>query len=154
MSVIKYFFMFLFVSFTLSASNDGWVSVPRKENIVHQMETDDRSIWVVFAKTFGSERVLVRFPSDPIYRNVNGRFEAHSSHLGLGELSLIAQKRNFSEDEFSQNITYRDVETGRWIFEKHIDTNDYHYVLRASDPSQNGALFQAFSNSFEIEMNA
>lgn len=154
MYIYKCLIALLFVSSGIVSADEGWVSVSRPERVVHQLEEEDRSIWVVFAKTFGSERVRVRFPEDPHYRHVEGHFEAYSSHLGQGEMFLMARKKNLAAVQShaqTREIAYLDPESSRWVFEKHIETDQYQYVLRLSHPSQSRALFRQFCDSFEIE---
>lgn len=135
-------------------ADSEWVSVPRPEKVVHQLEQEDRSIWVVFAKTFEQDRVLIRFPEDPVYRHAVNRFDALASHLGVGEMSLIVQSKDLTTvSRTSGDIAYVDAESGGWIRERHIDTDRHHYVLRVSHPSQSASLFQQFVRSFEIERN-
>lgn len=143
--------MLLTASFV--AANDGWVSVPRPEKVVHQLE-EDHSIWVVFSKSFGDERVLVRFPEDPTYRHRDGHFEAVATHLGVGEMALFARKKDPTQPSTSSrinDISYRDAEHGFWVRERHIDTSQYHYILRVVHPNQSAALFRQFADSLEIE---
>lgn len=135
----------------LAMADDGWVSVPRPERVVHQMEEEDHSIWVVFAKSFGDDRVLVRFPEDPIYRHEEGRFEAIATHLGMGEMTLLAQKKDPHVQLLAGEIVYRDAEHGLWVREKHIETDQYHYILRVAHPTQSSSFFRQFADSFEIE---
>ena len=136
-------------------ADDGWVSVPRQERVVHQWEEDDSTIWVVFAKTFGSERILLRFPEDPAYRHHNGRFHAFATHLGHGEMSLIVQKKESpSAPSANREISYQDGDSGRWVRERHIETDEYHYVLRVSLPTDSASLYRQFIDSFEIERSA
>lgn len=144
--------MFFASSFVFA--DDGWVTVPRQEQIVHQLEEEDHSIWVVFAKTFGSERVRVRFPETPFYHNFENQFEAHATHDGHGEMSLTVHKKNKADSSLQMpgyEITYRDTETNGWVFEKHIETEEFHYVLRMYHSLQNRLIFQQFTDSFEIE---
>lgn len=152
--IYKWIVALIFSTSLVAFADEGWVTVPRQEQVVHQLENEDRSIWVVFAKTFGSERVLVRFPEDPVYRHDEGRFEAFASHLGRGEMSLSVRKKNLAASFLpmsAHEIVYRDSETGQWVFEKHIETSQHQYVLRFSHPSQSRVLFRQFADSFEIE---
>jgi hypothetical protein len=138
---------------TVAVADDGWVSVSRVERVVHQLEEEDQPIWVVFAKDFGFERVLVRFPVDPAYRHAEGRFEAFASGVGYGEMTLIVCKNNsaaFSSTNQVQQVVYRDTDTGRWVLEKHIETDQNRYVLRFSHSAHSRVLFRQFSDSFEI----
>jgi hypothetical protein len=149
----KFIITLLLATSSLVMANDGWVSVDRPEKVVHQLDEEDHSIWVVFAKSFGPERVLVRFPEDPVYRHNNGRFEAIATHFGSGEFELLAQKTG-SQRQTSykiQDISYRDAERGFWVRERHIDTGLYHYTLRVTHPTQSAVIFRQFTDSFEIE---
>jgi hypothetical protein len=151
----KCIFAVLFVLSSLVYADNGWVSVSRPERVVHQLEEEDHSIWVVFAKSFGTERVLVRFPEDPHYRHAAGYFEASATHLGSGEMTLIVCKKNFaaSQNLPDREVVYRDADTGRWVFERHIETDEYQYVLRFSHPSQSKVQSRQFFDSFEIVQN-
>jgi len=144
----------LLASSTFVVANEDWVSVPRLERVVHQLEEEDQPIWVVFAKNFGSERILVRFPVDPVYRHVEGRFEAYASQPVCGEMTLIVCKKNgaaASSQIQVQQVVYHDDDMGRWVLEKHIETDQNRYVLRFSHSAQSQVIFRQFSDSFEIQ---
>jgi hypothetical protein len=147
-------YLFLFLIFSIGNADDGWVSIQQSEPIVHQLEIEDHSIWVVFAKNFGSERVLIRFPEDPVYKQSDGRFEIVATRLGLGEFSLLTQKKSLTDRVgvfFFRNSAYYDHDAGLWVFERHIDSREHHYLLRVTDPLQNNLARQMFFDSFEIE---
>lgn len=132
----------------------GWVAVSPSQKTIHRLEEEDRAIWVVFAKDFGSERVLIRFPEDPSYQKQQGRFKAYVSQLGSGELTLLVEEKKNPSPMEQQTIRYAayfDPQTGFWVREKHIETGSNQYVLRVVNPSENSSIFQQFANSFEVE---
>jgi len=133
----------------LPASEDGWVSVSRPERIVHQIDSDDQTVWVTFVKNFGSERVMVRFPEDPQVRRVGGGFEARSSY-GQGEMALFVQKKTGSKERLKRDVCYRDAETGLLVRERHYETEEHLFVLRVALPSESASLFRQFADSLEI----
>ncbi len=148
--------MFLFKSLILAwlaiaPLEDGWVSVDRPERIVHRIEEEDRSIWVVFSKKFEDEHVLIRFPEDPTYTREEGRFEAIATHLGQGELTLLVSKRSGGAPAPVRDLSYRDADAGQWVQERHIETEQHHYILRLVHPYESSHLFHRFADSFELE---
>jgi hypothetical protein len=150
--IYQYVIAFLILSIPLSGSDDnGWVSVPRTEQKSgHSFQEEDPSIWVVFTKTLGPDRVMVRFPEDPVYRYADGYFEATATYLGEGEMTLIARLRHSTGAPEHSETMYRDAESGRLVMEKHISSQHYDYVLRLDHPSQSRALYQHFADSFSV----
>ena len=136
--------------------NEGWVSVPRPQRVPYQLEEEDRSVWVVFAKSFEDERILVRFPEDPIYQRKNGNFVASAPFGGAGEFTLIVQKKTEEgEGGAVRELAYPDPERPEiWIRERHVQSEQNHYILRLSYPLNDPYLFSKFADSFEIEKNS
>jgi hypothetical protein len=147
--------LFAFILTSSIIPDDGWVSVPRPQRVPHQLEEDDQSIWVVFSKTFEEERVLLRFPVDPIYQRKNGNFILEAPWQGRGEFSMIVRKKSeVGTQGKSQDIVYKDEGLeGRWIRERYIESEKYLYVLRLSHSLDNPSLFNQFADTFEIEHN-
>jgi hypothetical protein len=152
LTIRKYLIALFVLSAPFAMADDGWVSVPRPERVIHQFAEEDRSIWVVFAKSFGSDRILLRFPEDPTYRHLEGRFEAMATHLGNGEMCLLVRKKVLSSKPPApiSEVAYRDADTGHWVRERHIETDQHQYILRMSHPMDSAALFRQFADSFEI----
>lgn len=135
---------------------DGWVSVQRPQRVPHQLEEEDRSIWAVFAKAFGEERILVRFPDDPVYQTKKGNFIAAAPYMGQGEFALIVHKKGQPGTVGQRrDLAYADPENpALWIRERHIESDENLYVLRFTYPVNNPDLFSKFADSFEIEKNS
>ena len=151
--ITKYLFAtFIFLT-SIGAAEDHWVNVPKSEPVIHRLDAldEDRSIWVVFSKRFDTEKVFIRFPEDPTYRTRDARFEAVSSQRGSGEFSLVVSKKNASAPSIEGDVVWKDAETGNWIRERHIETQDHHYVLKMVHSSDSAALFHQFVDSFEIQ---
>src|SRR5690606_24217025 len=109
---------------------------------------------VVFAKSFGEERILIRFPDDPIYQRKNGNFIATSPYGDAGEFTLIVQKQEDGEGQVRE-FAYPDPEhPGTWIQERHVQSDENHYILRLAYPVNDPHLFSQFADSFEIEKNS
>ena len=135
---------------SLSAHDDGWVSVERPERVVHHIESDDKSIWVVFIKNFGMERTSIRFPEDPSIYRKHGVFMAKAPY-GQGEMVLLVQKKIGPDAAASDEVVkYRDPDTGLFILERHVETSENVYVLRMTHPSESTVLFQQFAGSLDI----
>ncbi len=131
------------------------MSVPRPQRVPHQLEEDDHSVWVVFAKSFGEERILVRFPDDPVYQRKNGDFIAATPYGSSGEFTLIVQKKIGDGEGMVRELAYPDPEhPGYWVRERHVESRENHYVLRLINPVNDPHLFDKFANSFEIEKNS
>ena len=149
----KAVYSILFVFSALGNSTDGWVQVPRQEKVLQETE-EDHSIWVVFAKAFGSERVLVRFPEDPLTHQWDEFFQATAADTEGGELSLVVQKKdNLSSEPCTKatDFSYRDEVSGLWVQERWIETEGHIYLLRATHPSESAIFFSSFFDSFELE---
>ena len=97
----------------------------------------------------------MRFPVDPIYQRKNGNFIATAPYQGQGEFSMIARKKSEAGTMGkSQDIAYKETDSdGRWIRERHVESEQYLYVLRLSSPVDSPTLFNQFADSFEIERN-
>ena len=134
-------------------SEEGWVSVSRTQRVPIQLEEEDASVWVVFSKSFGREKLLIKFPKDPSYQKKNGIFLASSPCIGNGEISLLVKNiSGFQEKEGRVDYIYPDPDNlNHWIRERHITTSENHYVLRFSHVSGDAALFSKFVESFEVE---
>jgi hypothetical protein len=153
MIIKKYLYSFCFLLFQLPGAGDGWVEVPRQERVVHEISGEDRSIWVVFAKKFENERILVRFPQEPTVTHADDHFNAIAT-LGDGELTLTVRKKEQPDSKpktEKRNISYRDSETSLLVRELHIETESHFYVLRSKHSSESSSLYQSFFESFEIE---
>jgi hypothetical protein len=138
---------------SFSVLDEAWVSVERPQRVVHTIETDDKSIWVVFIKNFGTERVSIRFPEDPqIYRK-DGAFVAKAPY-GQGEMYLLVRKSIEPNGNVSDRIVkYQDTESGLFVLERHVKTAENIYVLRMTHPSESLFLFQQFSGSLDVAEN-
>ena len=64
------------------ASPDGWVPVEQPQKNTEQGEERDSSIWVLFVKELGDEKISVRLPDDPSYKYGTHEFDVTASKDG------------------------------------------------------------------------
>ena len=174
------FFKYLFCSLLLSGSlfageaGDGWFPVEKTRTAPADGEEIDSSIWVLFAKSLGEERITVRLPEDPSYAfSYSGAFEVSAkTDQEIFELKAIPQgeieKRVEeiralsgvslvvvdppSQDSSGENrsaVTYKLGE--KWVHEHLIQTAHHLYCLQTIGESPESADHLAFISSFQIE---
>ena len=151
--MFKTIFCSLYLLFSGFSSDEGWVKVVREEKVMQELTEEDRSIWVVLAKVFGEERILVRFPESPQISLQNHQFKAMVPWQG-GELSLVVDQKEFpAEKRLKKEKTffYRDPESSLLIQEKVIETEGHIYKLSFKHHSESRAISKKFFHSFEVE---
>jgi hypothetical protein len=95
---------FLFLS--ISSVDEGWYPVEKKVEAALPADQRDASLWVLFVKDWGGERIQIRFPEEPQYRYTEeGDFEAWVEQNGAyfsliwsqnGGVSLVGNERFIS----------------------------------------------------------
>lgn len=160
----------------------GWVQVERpKKDYAEQNKEEDSSIWPVFAKQLGSERILLRFPEDPAYHYPGAGVEDFDS-IVVGasrddwtfqmsaapripeDLSELIQRKIaiLDSDEEVLFIHSHQVESrvvdllyrskDQWVRERVLSAPEHLYVLRTSGPTLSDAKHHLFISSFDLEI--
>ncbi len=160
---------------------NGWVSVDKPQKQAQsQHEEVDPSIWTVFAKEFGSEKVLIRFPEDPGYRYPQidqGDKETMEIDSTSGETlhrlnvlkfpdqpldELIQKKINNIQSEEGALLVQTDQidgqmadllyrSQGKWVRERLILTDEHLYILQSASETLEGSSHTQFIASFDLE---
>ncbi len=145
---MSYFFKVL-VGFILASGvtdADGWVAVEKVPNAKELVTDLDPSIWVLFSKTLGAEKFLVRFPKDPVYRTVEGGGVILRAHFQGEIFELTAQK---GSDQPKTDLSYEFE--GKWIHEHFVETEEHLYRLRTYSPFSESQSHTTFATSFQIQ---
>jgi hypothetical protein len=174
--------MFLFkLLFSLTAllastpimDEEGWVSLPRPTNVAEAMGADERdpSIWVVFAKQLGTERLMVRFPDEPTYHyfGEQGEMEVISKAGGnehrlqvLSEVfpssDLMCQRR--LEQLGHPPVVYKSMgkqrvdlilwQEGAWLQERWIRADHHTFFLQTKSDVIERDAHKIFVKSFDF----
>jgi hypothetical protein len=124
---------------TVSVSDDGWVVLEKKGKELSQNE-DDPSVWPLFFKKIGSERIRIRFPKEPAYRYTeSGDLEIWVKRGEESYLLLVQKIGNFSSDERV------------WDWEHVVQTDSHFYHFKILSQSLESSQHDFFFRSFFIE---
>lgn len=139
-----------FFAFVSADPSAGWFPVEKVQVGADQLETTDLSIWVLFAKNLGKEKILVRFPNDPSYQYMSQEVLSISADREGETFQLIVQPAILaapSEDLFYQS-------EGKWVREHFVQTADhlFHFKTLCNEPDS--VHHKAFVSSFLIEKNS
>jgi hypothetical protein len=124
-NIIKLLVLLGLMVSALFAEENGWFPVQPIAKSSFTAEKEDASIWVLFRKSLDTEQFLVRFPVEPSYTVVDGRFEAKATQ-GDKEFQLIAFPINTALDPGLQ--VYQTE--GKWVYEQVLFTDHHTYLLR------------------------
>ena len=164
--LIKYLLASLLLSSPVE--DDGWVAV-EKTVVVPSHEETDPSIWVLFAKSLGTDHFLVRFPKDPSYSYTSqGVLQIASWNDGvqyqlwvkelrgnpfeerLGEVLALPDVILISMDEAEGNLIYR--WNGKWIREHiRVFSLAHQFLFQTSSVEKSAENHQFFISSFSVE---
>lgn len=164
-----------------SIDENGWASVERpKKSPIEQKGEEDPSVWPVFARQFGTDRVLIRFPTDPIYRYPNlergdsetmeiesrvpgtlHRIRVEENEQGLSE--MVKEKIDSIEADENSLLVLSERTSGKvadlfyraenqWIRERIIKTDARTYVLQTFSDSLSDDSHQKFISSLDLEI--
>ncbi len=125
-------------------SADGWVSLDQPIKSSFETPKDDPSIWVIFRKTVGTESFLVRFPAEPVYQTIAGRFEA-SAVLDGEEFRLVVSPRT---GPFPERRVYQ--ADGKWVSEEVRVTDEHIYLFRTVSERPEPPTHAYFAGSFSL----
>jgi hypothetical protein len=175
MAFVKLLFSFGLLLAELPAMDaEGWVTVerPRKEAEAPGADERDPSIWVVFSKQIGAEKILISFPDEPVYHYMDGdgaQLEATAKAHGIEHrfqmfkqifrsseqmLSLRLkqlEKATIVEQRVSENsaelLFWQD---GFWVQEKLIRTENRAFFLQTKSSEIERDSHRAFTQSFDL----
>lgn len=170
---------FLIASFLASAPlvaeenlpSDGWFPVEQPEKQPVQEDEKDSTIWAIFVKNLGDEKILARFPEDPNYKYItpetieisstkNGeRFQLWIQEIPQGDsfkqrmeevLSLPNVQMSEADPE-GMNLVYQTE--GKWVQEHLLLTSHHLYLFQTTSLTPSSEKHEIFTQSFEIENN-
>jgi hypothetical protein len=178
MFLFKLLFSFGLLMTDLPAMDaEGWVSVerPSKEAEAPGADERDPSIWVVFSKQIGSEKILISFPDEPTYRYMNRdgeQLEVFSSSGGIEHRFQMLNEIFQSSEEMlklrleqvgSSSVAEKKVsgnaaelliwKDGFWIQEKLIRTDQHTFFLQTKAPHIERDSHRAFVQSFDLDLD-
>lgn len=142
--IFKFVSSLLLVFSVLFADESGWFPVSPVAPALAPAVLEKGQEWVIFRKTVGQELFLIRFPIEPEYRTIEGRFEVFAEKEGE-IFELIVQP--LSPEISGQN---RHID-GKWVVEEVYHTDHHTYLFRTTSKHQNLAHFSYFWSSFSVE---
>ncbi|MBS0624920.1 MAG: hypothetical protein JSS32_02580 [Verrucomicrobia bacterium] len=158
----------------IGVDENGWVSVERPKKAPVQNIEEDDSVWPVFVRKFGEDRILIRFPVDPSYKYLDKKIEIEAEHSGaLHKLSVegseMGLEREFQKlvdslqengdalvvlasvsDEYSADLLYK--LGSKWVRERMIAVGERIYRLQTFSETLNVAQHEKFASSFDLEI--
>lgn len=127
---------------------DGWYSVEKKPKIEDLHEEEDRTIWVLFSKDLGLERILVRFPELPKYTYLeNGDLEIRCERGG--ELFQLTVSKNLLGAAEAQELHYQ--HEGKWVHEQFVRSAHHFFHFKTVEISAETKIHVDLFSSFFIE---
>lgn len=152
-------------------SSNGWVTVERSEKEASPLGADesDPSIWVVFAKQMGSEKILVSFPVEPIYKYTKADGSAIKISASAGGSEHLVWISGPSNDLLNERKTSLESavialekvgeegteliywQSGYWYMEHLISTAEHSYVLQTKNAELESDSHRIFVSSFDLQ---
>lgn len=153
-----------------AGESEGWFPVEQKEEAPFEGDEIDPSIWVVFAKQLAGEKIVLRFPEDPVYRHpAPGVLEIASSKDGeqfllravergeggdpfgqrVAEIQALPDAEAFEIDEDASSLLYK--RGGVWVREQVVQSAGHYFLFQTSSPTSDGASHRIFFTSFQVE---
>ncbi len=158
----------------VSPDASGWVALgPALNKTVEPeaREEDDLSVWVIFAKQWGDENFMVRFPEDPTYRYISPdemkisastKNEIYSLRVlkappaeqlrqQISEVLMqtdILLEEVAKSDENTVDILYR--KDGKWMSTRFFLTKHHLYILHSENAISHRENHQKFIDSLDV----
>ena len=136
--LFKFLVSFVLLSASVGFSEDGWFNVEKKPAAAKYSQELDPSIWVLFSKVVGAERVSVRFPEDPKYKyGEDGSLEISSEkdgerfELNMTQLAISGVPADFSEEVGGAEVRHHFVQNGEHLY--HLKTVSRSRTSQFSD---------------------
>lgn len=145
MALLKYF-----IGFVLAAAGgdaDGWFPVEKELRGAEQVEEGDPSIWVLFSKSLGDEKFLVRFPDEPVYQYIGPETLEISSTKDGETFQLTVQPAGPADLE--GDLSYE--AEGKWVTVHLVQTESHFYRFKTVCKEAGSPQHEAFVSSFLIE---
>ena len=159
--------------FSSIGQGDGWFPVEKIEatRAEESWEDQDQSIWPVFSKHFGGEKVLARFPADPVYRylssseiEITATKGAETSQLtildSIDPEMLTQRVKEISVDLDTLLVKVEQVEPhifdlqyfkeGMWVAERLLLTGEHLYIFRTASSEPLSGNHQTFVSLIDI----
>ncbi len=160
------------VIFSTQMDANGWVTLERPEKETHTTGADERdpSIWVVFSKKIGAEKILINFPEEPTYRyfdDTGAEMEILAKSGGT-EYRLQVLREIYAPADFlverkkalegaaiaieavGELVYWKD---GFWYLERHLVTAHHTYLLQTKSAALEGEFHRKFVNSLDVEID-
>lgn len=165
-------FIILFASFFGSlVAEEGWYPVEKKKTVAPEEVWEDSSLWPVFTKRHGEERVFLRFPSDPTYTYpASDVLQVESSQGGEIYTLIVRPDTDLFERRLAELggqsqtflIGYAKPEPhildiqyyfeDRWVAER-LYLGDHLYILRTASKEPLSSTHARFVTSLDIQKN-
>jgi len=174
--------MFLFkLLFSFSAlfasapvmDEEGWVTIPRPSNEAEAVGADERdpSLWVVFAKTIGEDKLLVRFPDEPTYHYMGEAGELEVVSVAAGNehrLQVLSETFQSTEEMLKKRlerlgnppVVQKRVgkdkvdlilwQDGAWLQERWVRAEHHTFFLQTKSNSIEREAHNIFVKSFDF----
>ncbi len=128
---------------------DGWFPVEKAPQVEEAQSEQDPSIWVLFSKKVEPEKILVRFPSAPSYKNTeSGDLEIRADKEG--EIyTLTVYKADFLDSFSSADQVYESE--GKWIHKHIVKTKHHTYLFQTLAESRESPNHNLFISSFLVQ---
>lgn len=148
MSIFKNLIGTILTAFSLvSGEDDGWFPVEKIPKAEEAQMEEDPTIWVLFSKTIDSEKILVRFPADPVYSYTETGDLAIRSEKDGEIFELTVYKKN-SQAPFSSDLQYQSE--GKWVREQFVATEQHVYRFQTHGLQSGSINHERFVSSFSI----
>lgn len=153
---------------------DGWVAISPVTKMTHietGSEKDDFSIWPLFTKKLGGEKLRVRFPSNPTYHFLSSNELEIKSFLGESSYFLrvlnpvtagnveeqvkgvflqpeivLAEVNRTSDHRW--DVMYR--KDGKWICQTYLLQGSHFYFFQSENPFSHRENHNHFVSSLSV----
>lgn len=164
----------LLFAFAPFQEDTDWVPIEKTEVVTPEeiWESQDHSIWPIFSKKTGHEKILIRFPSDPVYRylspnemEITAIEGSETTQLLILEKGVVdSVNQRIQELTDAPNVLLLDVQKesdrlldiqffteGKWVFERVLITEEHLYIFQSSSTEPHIKNHARFVASFDLE---
>lgn len=164
--------------------SEGWYTLPKPKKEIQGIGADERdlSLWVVFSKQMGSEKILVSLPGEPTYqymdesgKNLEVLARSDTAEYRLQVVDRIYANPNTLIDTIKHNspgaifvgqnegitqensLGFSEVsywKEGQWYFDRVVVTGERTYFLQIKSIEHFSDAHLKFINSFSVEIRA
>lgn len=159
--MLKCFILSFFAVYSIvSGGDNGWFSVEKAPQAKEESPERDSSIWVLFSKTIGLEKILVQFPEDPVcLYTESGMVALRSEKEGeIFELNIepVIKSPSFSPISEARSkappaseVLY--LSEGKWVHMHVIQTEHNMYSFRTYSNQLECPNHTLFISSFVLQ---